>query len=176
MRRSKMVQKTVEKTTKAQSGKYLTFKLGDENYGLEIHKVIEIIGMQDVTPVPRTPDHLRGVINLRGIIHPVIDLNKKFDMGMTEQTELTCIIVVTVEREEEKEQMGIIVDAVSEVEDIKEEEIEDTPSLGTDINTDFIIGMAKTKDTVKMLLDLQKILSDQDFNVISKVKDKKESD
>lgn len=171
-----MVQKTVEKTTKAQSGKYLTFKLGDENYGLEIHKVIEIIGMQDVTPVPRTPDHLRGVINLRGIIHPVIDLNKKFDMGMTEQTELTCIIVVTVEREEEKEQMGIIVDAVSEVEDIKEEEIEDTPSLGTDINTDFIIGMAKTKDTVKMLLDLQKILSDQDFNVISKVKDKKESD
>src|SRR6056297_3293133 len=173
MRRSKMVQKTLEKTTKAQSGKYLTFKLGNENYGLEIHKVIEIIGMQDITPVPRTPDHLKGVINLRGIIHPVIDLNKKFGMGMTEETELTCIIVVTVERDEDKEQMGIIVDGVSEVEDIKEEEIENTPSLGTDINTDFILGMAKTKDTVKMLLDLQKILCEQDLSMISKVNDQK---
>lgn len=161
------------KKQKAQEGKYLTFKLGDENYGLEIHKVIEIIGMQDVTPVPRTPDHLRGVINLRGIIHPVIDLNKKFGMGMTEETELTCIIVVTIDRNEEKEQMGIIVDAVSEVEDIKQEEIENTPSLGTDINTDFILGMAKTKDTVKMLLDLQKILSDKDLSMISKVSEDK---
>ena len=168
-----MVQKTAEKTTKAQSGKYLTFKLGDENYGLEIHKVIEIIGMQDITPVPRTPDHLKGVINLRGIIHPFIDLNNKFGMGMTEETELTCIIVVTVERHENKEQMGIIVDAVSEVEDIKQEEIENTPSLGTEINTNFILGMAKTKNTVKMLLDLQKILSDQDLSVISKVNDQK---
>src|SRR6056297_1952379 len=123
MRRSKMVQKTAEKATKAQSGKYLTFKLGDENYGLEIHKVIEIIGMQDITPVPRTPDHLKGVINLRGIIHPVIDLNKKFGMGMTEETNETCIIVVIVERNENQEQMGIIVDAVSEVEDIDGEAI-----------------------------------------------------
>ncbi len=168
-----MVQKTAEKTTKAQSGKYLTFKLGDEAYGLEINKVIEIIGMQDITPIPRTPDHLKGVINLRGIIHPVIDLNNKFGMGMTEETELTCIIVVTVERHENKEQMGIIVDAVSEVEDIKQEEIENTPSLGTEINTNFILGMAKTKNTVKMLLDLQKILSDQDLSVISKVNDQK---
>jgi len=168
-----MVQKTAEKTTKAQSGKYLTFKLGDEAYGLEINKVIEIIGMQDITPIPRTPDHLKGVINLRGIIHPFIDLNNKFGMGMTEETELTCIIVVTVERHENKEQMGIIVDAVSEVEDIKQEEIENTPSLGTEINTNFILGMAKTKNTVKMLLDLQKILSDQDLSVISKVNDQK---
>lgn len=169
-----MAQKEAQvKETRAKAGKYLTFKLGDEGYGLEIHKVIEIIGMQDITPVPRTPDHLRGVINLRGIIHPVIDLNKKFGMGMTEETELTCIIVVTVERDEKQEQMGIIVDAVSEVEDIEQEDIEDTPRLGTDINTEFILGMAKTKGTVKMLLDLQRILSKQDLNVISRVSDSK---
>ena len=89
------------KQKKAKAGKYLTFKLGDENYGLTIHKVIEIIGMEDVTPIPRTPEYLRGVINLRGIIHPVIDLNKKFGMGMTEETDLTCIIVVTLENEGE---------------------------------------------------------------------------
>lgn len=158
---------------KAQEGKYLTFKLGDEEYGLEIHKVIEIIGMQDITPVPRTPDHLKGVINLRGLIHPVIDLNKKFGLGMTEETELTCIIVVTIDRDGDQEQMGIIVDAVSEVEDIEGENIEETPSLGTDINTEFILGMAKTKGTVKMLLDLQKILSDKDLSVISKVSEQK---
>ncbi|HMA61141.1 MAG TPA: chemotaxis protein CheW [bacterium] len=169
-----MAQKEAKvKETRAKEGKYLTFKLGDEEYGLQIHKVIEIIGMQDITPVPRTPDHLRGVINLRGIIHPVIDLNKKFGMGMTEETDLTCIIVVTVERDEKQEQMGIIVDAVSEVEDIEQENIEDTPSLGTNINTEFILGMAKTKGTVKMLLDLQKILSKQDLNVISRVSDTK---
>src|SRR6056297_2133974 len=169
-----MAQKEAQvKETRAKEGKYLTFKLGDEEYGLEIHKVIEIIGMQEITPVPRTPDHLRGVINLRGIIHPVIDLNKKFGMGMTEETDLTCIIVVTVERDEKQEQMGIIVDAVSEVEDIEQENIEDTPSLGTNINTEFILGMAKTKGTVKMLLDLQKILSKQDLNVISRVSDTK---
>jgi purine-binding chemotaxis protein CheW len=167
--------KTQEEVSKkkAQEGKYLTFKLGDEEYGLEIHKVIEIIGMQDVTPVPRTPDYIRGVINLRGLIHPVIDLNKKFGLGMTEETDLTCIIVVIVDRDEKQEQMGIIVDAVSEVEDIEGENIEETPSLGTDINTEFILGMAKTEGTVKMLLDLQKILSDKDLSVISKVSEQK---
>jgi purine-binding chemotaxis protein CheW len=158
---------------KVESGKYLTFKLGDEEYGLEIHKVIEIIGMQDITPVPRTPDYLQGVINLRGIIHPVIDLNKKFGLGMTEETDLTCIIVVIVERDEKQEQMGIIVDEVSEVEDINEEDVEDTPSLGTDINTEFILGMAKTKGSVKMLLDLQKVLTNQELSMISDVSDAK---
>lgn len=166
---AKMAQTTTKEKKKAKSGKYLTFKLGQEIYGLEIHKVIEIIGMQDITPVPRTPDYLRGVINLRGIIHPVIDLNQKFGMGMTEETDLTCIIVVIVERNEQKEQMGIIVDAVSEVEDIKEENIENTPSLGSEINTDFILGIAKTENNVKMLLDLQKILNSADLQMISKV-------
>lgn len=168
-----MVQTDVKQIKEARAGKYLTFKLGDENYGLEIQKVIEIIGMQDITPVPRTPDHLKGVINLRGIIHPVIDLNKKFGLGMTKETDLTCIIVVSIERDDEKEQMGIIVDAVSEVEEIKAAEIENTPSLGNQINTDFILGMAKTKDTVKMLLDLQKVLSDRDLDMISKVNNNK---
>jgi purine-binding chemotaxis protein CheW len=155
--------------TKAKPGKYLTFKLGDEHYGLDIHKVIEIIGMKDVTPVPKTPDFVKGVINLRGIIHPVIDLNKKFGMGMTEETDLTCIIVVTLEKDQKKEQMGIIVDQVSEVEDIEAENIEEPPGLGTNINTGFITGMAKIKDKVKMLLDLQEILTTDEINMISKV-------
>ena len=158
---------------KVESGKYLTFKLGDEEYGLEIHKVLEIIGMQNITPVPRTPDYLQGVINLRGIIHPVIDLNKKFGLGMTDETDLTCIIVVIVERDEKQEQMGIIVDEVSEVEDINEEDIEETPSLGTEINTEFILGMAKTKGTVKMLLDLQKVLTSQELSMIGNVSEAK---
>jgi purine-binding chemotaxis protein CheW len=164
-----MVQTKADQMQKAKSGKYLTFQLGKEVYGLEIHKVLEIVGMQDITPIPKTPDYLQGVINMRGIIHPVIDLNKKFGLGMTEETDLTCIIIVTVERDSGQEKMGIIVDQVSEVEDINQEDIEDTPSLGTDINTDFILGMAKTEGTVKMLLDLKKVLSTEELNMISKV-------
>ena len=92
---------------------------------------------------------------------------------MTEETDLTCIIVVIVDRDEKQEQMGIIVDEVSEVEDIEEEDIENTPSLGTNINTDFILGMAKTKGAVKMLLDLQRVLNKQELEVIGKVSDEK---
>jgi purine-binding chemotaxis protein CheW len=158
--------------TKAQPGKYLTFKLKDEDYGIDIHKVIEIIGMQDITPVPRTPGHLRGVVNLRGIIHPVIDLNDKFGLGKTKETELTCIIVVVIENDGEKEQMGIIVDQVSEVENIKEENIEDPPRMGSNINTEFIIGMAKHRKNVKMLLDIQKILNRNDLNMIKEAGEK----
>lgn len=165
------MQETKGKNKIAQAGKYLTFKLGDEDYGVEIQKVIEIIGLQDITPVPRTPDYVRGVINLRGIIHPVIDLNQKFDMGTTEETDLTCIIVVTIRRNEQVEHIGIIVDQVSEVEDIKEEAIENTPNLGTDVNAEFIMGMAKTGNRVKLLLDLQKVLTSTDIKLINKISD-----
>jgi len=156
-----------------QEKKYLTFKLAEEQYGLEIHKVIEIIGMQDITPVPRTPDYLRGVINLRGIIHPVIDLKQKFGMGMTRETELTCIIVVTVNRDNKQEQIGIIVDEVLEVEDINEQDIEQSTGFGQGINTQFILGMAKTKGGVKMILDLQKTLNTRELDIISNIKETK---
>jgi len=170
-----MLNKTKTEMKETQTGKYLTFKLGKEKYGLGIHKVIEIIEMQDVTPVPRTPDYVRGVINLRGIIHPVIDLNQKFGMGRTEETDITCIVIVVVEREDSQEQFGVIVDEVSEVEDIDDEDIDETPSLGTKVNEEFIMGMAKNDGNVKMLLDIEKVLSQEELEMISEVSDRKEN-
>jgi len=164
-----MLQKDKTKVKETQSGKYLTFKLRKEEFGLAIHKVIEIIEMQDITPVPRTPDYIRGVINLRGIIHPVIDLNQKFGLGSTRETDLTCIIIVILERGEDNQQFGVIVDQVSEVEDIDDEDIDETPRLGTIVEDDFIMGMAKNEASVKMLLDIEKILSQEELRMLSKV-------
>jgi len=164
-----MMNQTQVKTRETQTSKFLTFQLGNEQYGFRIDQVIEIVGMQKVTPIPKTPDYIRGVINLRGIIHPVIDLNQKFGMDMTEETKETCIIVVTIDKDGQKEQIGIIVDAVSEVEDISKYNIEPAPDLGNEIDTKFIQGMAKSKGEVKMLLDLQNTLSNQELNMINKV-------
>jgi len=154
------------------AGKYLTFKLSKEEYGIEILKVIEIIGLQDITPVPRTPEYVKGVINLRGIIHPVIDLKKKFGMGDTEHNVETCIIIVVVENGDKKEQMGVMVDSVSEVIDIDAEIIEETPNLGMDINSDFLLGMAKAKDSVKILLNVEKVLNKNEIRQLSEVSDR----
>ncbi|RKY55239.1 MAG: chemotaxis protein CheW [Candidatus Neomarinimicrobiota bacterium] len=153
----------------AKAGKYLTFKLGSEEYGIEILKVREIIGLMDITSVPRTPDYVRGVINLRGTIIPVVDLRKKFGMESTEETEQSCIIVVEVTKKEGSEAIGVFVDAVSEVLDIAENDIEKTPSLGSDVNTDFILGMAKIKDSVKILLNVEKVLTTEEIADLSKV-------
>jgi len=136
-------------------GKFLTFFLGEEEYGLEILKVQEINGMMPVTRVPRVPDYVRGVINLRGKIIPVIDLRLKFGMDPVGETEETCIIVV----HSGGVQTGIIVDRVSEVMDISGDEIEEAPSFGVDIDTDYILGMAKSDGRVKILLDIDKILA-----------------
>jgi purine-binding chemotaxis protein CheW len=137
------------------AGKYLTFWLGGEEYGLEILKVREIIGMMDITSVPRTPRFVRGVINLRGKIIPIIDLRVKFGMEVAERTEMTCIIVVDVGSLE----MGIVVDKVSEVMDIGAEEIEDAPSFGVAVDTNFILGIGKTGNKVTILLDIGKVLT-----------------
>ena len=141
------------------SGKYLTFQLGGEEYGLEILKVREIIGLMEVTVVPRTPEYVRGVINLRGKIIPVVDLRVKFGMEAIENTEETCIIVVEVIRGDDTVQMGILVDKVSEVLDINGGNIEDAPSFGSGFDSNFIMGMAKTKDSVKILLNIDSVLS-----------------
>ena len=137
------------------AGKYLTFVLAEEEYGLEILKVREIIGMMDITAVPRTPNHVKGVINLRGKVIPVIDLRQKFGMPEVERTEETCIIVVYVGEME----MGIVVDRVSEVLNIAEGEIEEAPSFGVSANTDFILGMGKANGRVEILLDISKVLA-----------------
>jgi purine-binding chemotaxis protein CheW len=151
------------------AGKYLTFKLADEEYGLEILKVQEIIQMQAVTKVPRTPEYMRGVINLRGKVIPVVDLRKKFNMDHTQDTDKTCIIVVQVVHTGSKVVMGTIIDEVKEVLDIKSENIEETPSFGSSINTDFILGIGKVGTTVKMLLDIDKVLSMGEITTMTKV-------
>jgi purine-binding chemotaxis protein CheW len=148
------------------AGKYLTFKLAEEEYGLEILKVQEIIQMQAVTKVPRTPDYVRGVINLRGKVIPVVDLRKKFNLDASKDTEKTCIIVVQIAHGDSKVTMGIIIDEVKEVLDIKGENIEETPSFGASIETEFILGMGKIGSSVKILLDIDKVMSIQDINAV----------
>jgi purine-binding chemotaxis protein CheW len=149
------------------AGKYLTFNLGEETYGLQILKVQEIIGMQEITKVPRTPEYVKGVINLRGKVIPIIDLRRKFRMEEVEISRKTCIIVVQVQRGDAEVIMGIIVDEVSEVLEIGAEEIEPAPSFGTQVDTAFILGMAKMKDEVKILLDIDRVLSEGEMEALA---------
>lgn len=144
------------------AGKYLTFKLGSESYGLGILKVQEIIGLMTVTHVPRAPSFIRGVINLRGRVIPVVDLRNKFGMESVDDTERTCIIVVQVARAAGHVTMGIIVDEVSEVLDIRAQQIEPPPSFGASVDTAFIMGMAKVGDRVVILLDADRVLSNEE--------------
>lgn len=145
-------------------GKYLTFSLAGEEYGIGILKVKEIIGLMPITPVPQTPEHIKGVINLRGKVIPVVDLRLKFGMAPAQSTERTCIIVVEIVSGGNKISMGIVVDSVSEVLNIRAAEIEDTPSFGTKLNTTYILGMAKAGQGVKILLDIDKVMSDDEIN------------
>lgn len=145
------------------AGKYLTFQLGTEEFGVEILKVREIIGLMDITVVPRTPRSVRGVINLRGKIIPVVDLRVKFEMESVADTELSCIIVVDVMVGDRPSQMGILVDTVSEVLNIPQDNIEPTPSFGSGVNTQFIRGMARIGDQVKILLNIEEVLDREDL-------------
>lgn len=140
-------------------GKYLTFALANEEYGLEILKVREIIGYIDVTALPQTPHHVKGVINLRGQVIPVVDLRAKFGMETTDVTERTCIIVVEITLGGRKLSTGIVVDRVQEVLDIEGHNIEEPPQFGGSVNTDFILGMGKVGDSVKILLDIDRVLA-----------------
>lgn len=149
-------------------GKYLTFRLSKEEYGLEILKVREIIGMMDITSVPQTPVFVKGVINLRGKVIPVLDLRLKFGMESKEYDERTCIIVVEVRGAVSSLQMGVVVDSVSEVTNIKSNQIEQAPSFGGRLDTNFILAMAKTEDGVKILLDIDKILNADEMVALSK--------
>ncbi len=147
----------------AHAGKYLTFKLGDEEYGLEILKVQEIIKIMRVTRVPRTPKFVRGVINLRGKVIPVVDIRLKFGLETHEDTERTCIIVVQINTGTAQVTMSIVVDEVSEVLDIAVEELEPTPEFGSSIDTAFILAMGKIGDKVVMLLDVDKVLTSSEI-------------
>ncbi len=150
----------VNRPSAPKAGKFLTFLMADEKYGLEILKVREIIGMMHVTPVPRTPAFVRGVINLRGKVIPVVDLRLKFGMEAKEDTQKTCIIVLHLERTAEETTMGIIVDEVSDVLDIDPEQIEPAPVFGADIRTDFVLGMGKVNQRVVTMLDIDRVLTE----------------
>jgi purine-binding chemotaxis protein CheW len=165
---SETVLKNVLSAGKGHEGKYLTFSLCEEEYGIGILKIKEIIGMMDITFVPKTPDFVRGVINLRGKVIPVIDLRLKFGMENGNYTERTCIIVVETEGQIGTLLMGIIVDAVSEVMNIKSEDIEQTPNFGTRVNTEYILGMAKTENGVRILLDIDKVLNNAEMTVLER--------
>lgn len=146
-------QENLQPELRAKEGKYLTFRLLEQEYGFEILKVQEIIKMQPITQVPRSPAFVSGVINLRGKVIPVVDLRLKFGMPQTEETERTCIIVVQMEHDNRVHTMGAIVDEVSEVIDIPAANIEPAPELGAGLDTDFILGLAKMADSVTILLD-----------------------
>ena len=153
--------KVMDQAVKAmgnKEGKYLTFSLAGEEYGIGILKVKEIIGMMPVTAVPRTPGHVRGVINLRGKVIPVVDLRLKFGMEEMDNSERTCIIVVEIGGAAGSVLTGIVVDAVSEVLNIKGGDIEDAPAFGSKLNTDYILGMAKMNGGVKILLDIDRVM------------------
>jgi purine-binding chemotaxis protein CheW len=149
---------TASQSAHAVGGKYLTFLLDREDYGVEILKVREIIGLMDITKVPQTPGFVEGVINLRGKVIPVIDLRTKFGLARAEYNDQTCIIVVDVGT-----MMGIIVDTVNEVHDIPAASIEPAPRFGSAVDTSFILGMGKVKDDVKILLDIDRVLTSEEF-------------
>ncbi len=154
------------KSLAAREGKYLTFSLAGEEYGIGILKIREIIGMMPVTTMPRTPDFVKGVINLRGKVIPIVDLRLRFNMDSMDYTERTCIIVVEITGENGTVQIGIVVDSVSEVLNVRGEDIEETPTFGTQLDTRFIQGMAKINDGVKILLDIDRIFGSEDLSVL----------
>ena len=149
-------------------GKYLTFSLAGEEYGIGILKIKEIIGMMPITTVPQTPEFVKGVINLRGKVIPVIDLRLKFGMEKAEYTERTCIIVVELKSQAADILIGVVVDSVSEVLNIKADDVEDTPTFGTRLNTDYILGMAMMEGGVKILLDIDRVLSEEEVVLLEK--------
>ena len=155
-----------------QGGKFLTFLMANEKYGLEILKVREIMGMMDVTSVPTTPPFVRGVINLRGKVIPVVDLRLKFGLEAKEDTQRTCIIVVHLTHTAQEMTMGIIVDEVSDVLDIDQNQIEPPPSFGANIRTDFILGMGKVDQKVMTMLDIDRVLSDQEIALVESSSEK----
>ena len=158
---------TENKESSTYDGQFLTFSLNSEEYGIEILKVREIIGVMDITTVPQTPDFMKGVINLRGKVIPVVDLRLKFSMHEEEYTQETCVIVV----EADSSQVGIIVDSVSEVLDINGGEIEETPSLGQGIDTNFIMGLGKVKEKIIILLDIEQILSSEVMDIVKQIEE-----
>jgi purine-binding chemotaxis protein CheW len=155
--------------TQKSEGKHLTFNLQRESYGIDVLKVREIIRLTNITTVPQMPDYVKGVINLRGKIIPVIDLRLRFGFENVKDTDLTCIIVVQAKLSDGKNtQMGLVVDGVEEVVNLAPDDIEETPDFGGKISTDYIVGMAKVKGTVKTLLNIDRVIATGELEHIHK--------
>jgi purine-binding chemotaxis protein CheW len=145
------------------AGKYLVFQIGKEEFGIPVLKVREIMGIQDITAVPQTPPYLKGVINLRGKVIPVVDLRLKFRLPEVEYNQRTCIIVVQVQHESASVLMGTVVDGVAEVLNVAAADVEDTPDFGNGVETPYVRGLAKIKGKVKILLDIDQVLNSQEL-------------
>jgi len=145
---------------------YLSFKLGEEVFAIDISKVREVLDFTTVTKVPQTPDYMRGVINLRGGVVPVVDLKLKFGMEETEKTVNTCIIIVEVALEGEAVVLGALADSVQEVFDLKAEDIEPAPKIGTQLDTEFLTGMGKKNEEFVLLLDIDRVFTSDEISLV----------
>ncbi|HYP08367.1 MAG TPA: chemotaxis protein CheW [Bryobacteraceae bacterium] len=153
-------------STDTRAGKYLSFHLASEEYAIQVIKVREIVKLQHITTVPETPPELKGVINLRGKVIPVIDLRLRFALPTKEYDQLTCIVVVELSRSG-CGPMGLIVDNVNEVMMLQESDIQDTPNFGIGVETPYLLGMAKMEDGVKILLDIDEVLATADLSALT---------
>jgi purine-binding chemotaxis protein CheW len=152
------------------AGRYLTFRCGSESYGIRVLSVREIIRQAPITSVPRTPEYVRGVLNLRGRIIPVIDLKQRFGQGVAELGDRTCIVVVQISyASRDTIQMGLIVDAVEEVANISQADVAQTPDFGSNVDTSFLLGMAKVGGAVKALLNLDCVLTGEQIDGVAAV-------
>lgn len=163
-------------TTTLNTNQYLTFTLGEEHYAIEVSKVKEVLELQQITRVPKTPAFMRGVINVRGGVVPVLDLRLKFEMPQTEPTVDTCIIVLEVALNAETITLGAIADSVQEVVELPPEEIEPTPRIGTSLNTDFIDGMGKYHENFIIILNIDKVFTAEEITAVAETKQKGESE
>lgn len=149
--------------------RFLSFVLNDEEYCIEILKIKEIMGMTNITPIPQTPEFIKGVINLRGQIIPIIDLRLKFQMRFKDYSKRTSIIIVELLYEKEKTLMGIVVDTIKEVVGIPEEKITKIPYINAKIKTEYIRGMTEMGNSIKIVLDISKVLTEEEFVMINGV-------
>ena len=161
----------METTLKKVEGKYLTFRLGREDYGIGILKVREIVAMMGITPVPMTALHIRGVVNLRGKIIPVVDMRKKFGLPDAAASRETCIITTVLEGKEGPVLTGLLVDGVNEVVQVAATDVEPVPALGDDMKLDFVTGLSKTKGRVIVLLDVDKAMQGQSLAELQQIEE-----
>lgn len=166
----------MSETASMESNQYLTFKLEEEVFGLAVGKVREVLDFTTVTRVPQTPPYMRGVINLRGSVVPVIDLNLKFGMKKTEKTVNTCIIVTEIEMDGETTVLGALADSVQEVVELEPDQIEPAPQIGTKLNTEFIKGMGKRDEVFIILLDIDRVFSYEELALVQGGKTEEKKD